>query len=119
MTNLIVDFPSQEVEQLPSSSASDFAQALRSVHFSETSKMTFIESPTKETRDIMWYSPEERDHLKRLLRQDVRMLSKKLATTPMQMIDEEELYKCVGMEVSDDTVFDETFYSFSHCNTKL
>lgn len=71
----------------------------RSVHFSELSELTFTEPSTQEKLAATWYSRDEKEHLKTLLRNDVSRLSRKLAM-PMQMIPQEDIYESVGLEVS-------------------
>ena len=48
---------------------------------------------------LKWYTDEEQGQFKRMLLEDLQKMSTKLATTPMSLIDQEELYECIGIEV--------------------
>ena len=88
----------------------DFPQTRRHVHFSATSLLTVTDPVAEEDRATMWYSKQEREHHKREIKHDVRRLAQMLSNKPISLIDQEELYDCVGMEVSIDSLCHLAFY---------
>ena len=70
-----------------------------SVRFAETSEMVIIERSTAEENATKWYSLEDKEYFKLLLKRDIRIMQRKLESTPMGMFDEEDMFNCIGMEV--------------------
>lgn len=99
-TNLIVDLPIRcgfmdsssrgpsfqsggrdgSVDEAISSSADT---PTRAVHFATKSEVAIIECRTEAEIPRCWYSSIERDYLKHIMMRDLRIMSSKLATTPM------------------------------------
>ncbi len=60
--------------------------------------MTLVSYATPSQRRTLWYSPDERDELKRELLRDVHLVSLHLARTPMEHVHHSDLVMCIGME---------------------
>ena len=70
----------------------------RSVRFAETSELTYTEGGTQEEKELRWYSKEEQAYFEDQFETDTCETGQKLATTPMLLIGQGDLYGCVGME---------------------
>ena len=70
----------------------------RSVRFSEMSQMILVEYPSHGELRRRWYSKQEQDCLKLKLREDIHLMARKLATTAMGNIGQEDLIECIGLE---------------------
>ena len=70
-----------------------------SVRFAETSELTFTKGATQEEKEIRWYSKEEQAYFEDQFETDTCETSQKLATTPMPLIGQDDLYACVGIEM--------------------
>ena len=112
MTSLIVDFPSKRMvlQELP---------AERSVRFAETSTLTFIEPSTRGELATMWYSNNKHHRQRRLFKLHAHTLSKKLLTTPMSLINQEVIYKCIRMEVSSSNFLLASLFSIINIHLTL
>ena len=60
--------------------------------------MTLVDYASPSQRRCLWYSPNERDELKRELLHDVQLVSLHLARTPMERVHHTDLVMCIGME---------------------
>jgi hypothetical protein len=54
--------------------------------------------PSRKERSRRWNSKEERYLLEYELMCDVQEVQHLLSTTPMEAVEKEELYKCIGLE---------------------
>jgi hypothetical protein len=105
--NMIVDFPCRHsasvsvapVHEPHQQAISSTVDVDRRVRFAATSLLSVTAPVSAEDLQAMWYSKEERGHQKETLKGAVRRLIRRLSTTPIASIHQEELYECIGMEV--------------------
>lgn len=105
---LVVDFPRQcshssascDIRDKDTTKAALMPKSKpeRSVHFSDMSQLVLVEYPTQGELRRRWYSKQEQDCLKLKLREDIHLMARKLATTAMGNIGQEDLIECIGLE---------------------
>jgi len=126
---MIVDFPCRHsasvsvapVHEPHQQAISSTVDVDRRVRFAATSLLSVTAPVSAEDLQAMWYSKEERGHQKETLKGAVRRLIRRLSTTSIASIHQEELYECIGMEafLSRDVIVQRKRHRISHCRAIL
>ncbi len=96
--DLIVDFvPRRRPTMTSCSTAETNSQEGKQVCFSET-KTTLVKYPSRKERSRRWDSKKERDVFEYEMMCDVQEVQRLLSTTPLEAVEKEDLYKCIGLE---------------------
>ncbi len=100
--DLIVDFGHRRPRRASNTTSSGGGEAsatnTRRVSFSEDITLHCFQYPSKEEVSRRWHSKNDRNRFKQELARDIRSLRCLLSITPMEDLEKEALYDCVGLE---------------------
>eukprot|EP00581_Thalassiosira_minuscula_P017996 CAMPEP_0183730968 /NCGR_PEP_ID=MMETSP0737-20130205/33984_1 /TAXON_ID=385413 /ORGANISM="Thalassiosira miniscula, Strain CCMP1093" /LENGTH=169 /DNA_ID=CAMNT_0025963575 /DNA_START=80 /DNA_END=589 /DNA_ORIENTATION=+ len=97
---LIEDFPEQPRNRglANANEISPTTSRHVSVRFAEMSTLVQTERATQDELKSRWHSKDDYAIMKLKFRADVQEMIMKLSTTPMDLVGDEDLYKCIGLE---------------------
>mmetsp|Transcript_32758 Transcript_32758/g.55733 ORF Transcript_32758/g.55733 Transcript_32758/m.55733 type:complete len:165 (-) Transcript_32758:672-1166(-) len=118
MDDLIVDFPS---ERKTVKGCVRGRKSKRSVRFAEMCLLAITEPKSPEELAATWCSKRERDAFRIQLMRDLSRMRRKVATTPMASIGDDDMYGLIGMEaiLSQDVLVRTKQHKVDHVNTLL
>jgi len=101
--SLIVDFgirrrPSEVEAEDPVSEEAATIKTTKQVRFSEDTDLQCFQYPSREEVSERWISKKEKEIIARKMLRDIARIRHVLSTTPMEEVDKEILYACVGLE---------------------
>lgn len=102
--DLIVDFVERSTSQLADESYSSSngeetrMDVQKQVRFGEDITTYYSQYPDENEISRRWISTEEKRLFTQEMSHDVRILRCLLSSTPMEFVDEETLYECIGLE---------------------
>eukprot|EP00985_Skeletonema_marinoi_P003672 scaffold1601_cov140-Skeletonema_marinoi.AAC.9 len=97
--DLIVDFGNRRRPSQDTGNANAATMKIeKQVRFSEDVAVHCFQYPSREEVARRWNSEQDKDVLTRDMIRDVRSIRHVLATTPMEELEKETLYGCVGLE---------------------
>ena len=98
----VMEMEMESAPPLPETTAAAAATATRTadkhVTFSEDIHTRSFQYPSKEELSQRWHSKEDKFLFKQELARDVRIIRHILSTVPMEALEKEILYWCLGLE---------------------
>ncbi len=100
--DLLVDFghrhPRRTSNTTGDGGGEESATNTRRVSFSEDITVRYFQYPSRDEVSTRWHSQRDRNVFQQELARDVRSLRLLLSVTPMEDLEKEALYDCIGLE---------------------